>query len=111
MLTHPKHEVEKRAITLTIIGRFYPKSNLTIFMIIYLCIKYESNTSIFFKQISEGKHFLKVKKGHNSHNNGWILPYSVLTSGFMIIYLCVTSESKTVMFSKDIKLKLFFNIE
>ena len=23
--------------------------------------------------ISEGKHFLKVKKGHNSHNNGLIL--------------------------------------
>ena len=29
---HPqKNEVEKRAITLIIIGRFYPKSNLTIF--------------------------------------------------------------------------------
>ena len=26
-----KNEVEKRAITLIIIGRFYPKSNLTIF--------------------------------------------------------------------------------
>ena len=30
--------------------------------------------SIFFKKISEGKHLLKVKKGHNSHNNGLILP-------------------------------------
>ena len=44
------------------------------FMIIYLCIKYESNTPIFLKKISKGKHFLKVKKGHNSHYNGWILP-------------------------------------
>ena len=29
----------------------------------------------FLKKISEGKHLLKVKKGHNSHNNGLILPY------------------------------------
>ena len=28
---HAKNEVEKRAITLIIIARFYPKSNLTIF--------------------------------------------------------------------------------
>ena len=41
------------------------------FMIIYLCIKYESNTPIFFlKKIWKEKHFLKVEKGHNSHNNG-----------------------------------------
>ena len=41
-----KYEVGKRAITPIIIGRFYPKSNLTIFYIIYLGIKYESNTQI-----------------------------------------------------------------
>ena len=45
--------------------------------------------SIFFKKISEGKHLLKVKKGHNSHNNGLILPYLDLDLYFMIIYLCV----------------------
>ena len=26
------------------------------------------------KKISAGKHLLKVEKGHNSHNNGLILP-------------------------------------
>ena len=67
--------------------------------------------SIFFKKISEGKHFLKVKKGHNSHSNGLILPLIELDLYFMIIYLCVKYEFNTLMFSKDIKLKLFFNIE
>ena len=45
-------------------------------MIIHLCIEYESQytNQSFSKQISEGKHLLKVKKGHNSHNNGLILP-------------------------------------
>ena len=44
---HPqKNEVEKRAITLIITGRFYPKSNLTIFLIMYLGIKYDPNTQI-----------------------------------------------------------------
>ena len=63
--------------------------------------------SIFFKRISEGKHLLKVKKGHNSHNNGLIIPYLELDLYFMIIYLCVKFEFNTLMFSKDIKLKLF----
>ena len=67
--------------------------------------------SIFFKKILEGKHLLKVKKGHNSENNGLILPYLILDLYFMIIYLCVNFEFNTLMFSKDIKLKLFFNIE
>ena len=81
-------------------------------MIIYHGIKYESNTQInLFKKISEGKHLLKVKKSHNSHNNGLILPYLELDLYFMIIYLCVKFEFNTLMFSKDIKLKLFFNIE
>ena len=65
----------------------------------------------FFKKISEGKHFLKVKKGHNSDNNGLILPYLELDLYFMTIYLCVKFEFNTLMFSKDIKLKLFFNVE
>ena len=63
--------------------------------------------SIFFKKISEGKHLLKVKKGHNSHNNGLILPYLELDLYFMIIYLCVKFEINILILSKDIKLKLF----
>ena len=65
----------------------------------------------FLKKISEGKHVLKVKKGHNSHNNGLILPYLELDLYFMIIYPCVKFEFNTLMFSKDTKLKLFFNVE
>ena len=53
-----KVEVEKRAITLIIIGGFYPKSNDLHFMIIYLCIKYESNTPIFFFKNIERKTLL-----------------------------------------------------
>ena len=45
--------------------------------------------------------------GHNSHNNGLILPYLELDLYFMIIYLCVKFEFNTLMFSKDIKLKFF----
>ena len=105
--------VEKRAIILIIIGRFYPKSNLTIFYDYIpgykIWIQYTNQS--FLKKISEGKHLLKVKKGHNSHNNGLILPYLELNLYFMIIYLCVKFEFNTLMFSKDIKLKLFFNIE
>ena len=67
--------------------------------------------SIFFKKISEGKQLLKVKKGHNSHNNGLILPYLEPDLYFMIIYLCVKFEFNTLMFSNGIKLKLFFNAE
>ena len=67
--------------------------------------------SIFFKKISDEKHLLKVKKGHNSHNNGLTLPYLEFDLYFMIIYLCDKFEFNTLMFSKDIKLKLFFNIE
>ena len=65
--------------------------------------------SIFIKKISKGKHLLKGKKGHNSDNNGLILPE--LDLYFMIIYLCVKYEFNTLMFSKDIKLKLFFKVE
>ena len=68
-------------------------------------------TPIFFKKISKGKHFLKVKKGHNSHNNRWILPLIELDLYFMIIYLCIKYESNTLMFLKDINGKLFFNVE
>ena len=82
-------------------------------MIIYLGIKYESNTQInlFLKKILEGKHLLKVKKGHNSHNNKLILPYLELDLYFMIIYLCVKFEFNTQMFSKDIKLNYFSTLK
>ena len=65
--------------------------------------------SNFLKKISEGKHLLKVKKGHN--HNGLILPVLELDHYFMIIHLCVKYEFNTLMFSRDIKLKLFFKVE
>ena len=44
-------------------------------MIIYLCIKYEFNTQInLFKKKYRKENIFKVKKGHNSHDNGLILP-------------------------------------
>ena len=49
--------------------------------------------------------------GHNYHNNGQILPLIELDLYFMIIYLCIKYESNTLMFSEDIKWKLFFNVE
>ena len=67
--------------------------------------------SIFFKKILERKHLLKENKGHYSHNNGLILPLLELDLYSMIIYLCVKFEFNTLMFSKDIKLDLFFNVE
>ena len=61
----------------------------------------------FLKNI-ERKIFFEGEKGHNSYNNGWILPSVELDLYFMIIYLCIKYESNTLMFSKDIKQKLFF---
>ena len=69
-----KNEVEKRAKTLIIIGRFYPKLNLTIFYdyipVYKIWIQYTNQS--FLKKYRKVK--VKVKKGHNSHNNGLILP-------------------------------------
>ena len=80
--------------------------------VIFAKIKLKKGTNqSFLKKIWEGKHLLKVKKSHNSHNNGLILPYLELDLYFMIIYLCVKFEFNTLIFSKDIKLKLFFNVE
>ena len=58
-------------------------------------LKKRTNQS-FLKKKSEGKHLLKVKKGHN---NGLILPYLEPDLYFMIIYLCVKFEFNTLMFS------------
>ena len=46
-------------------------------MIIYLCIKFESNTLICSKDIGPKpvfNYFSTLKKGRNSKNNWWILP-------------------------------------
>ena len=45
------------------------------FMIIYLCIKFESNTLIFSKDNEPFfNNFSTLEKGRNSKNNRWILP-------------------------------------
>ena len=53
----------KRAITPLVICGFYPKTELDLYlMIIYLCIKYESNKLIISKDI-ERKPFFEAEKG------------------------------------------------
>ena len=81
-------------------------------MIIYLCIKFESNTLTFSKDIERKplfkvENFSKLKKGHNSQNNWWILPSIELDLHFMIIYLCIKFHSNTPIFLKDIARKPF----
>ena len=81
-------------------------------MIIYMCIKFESNILIFSKDIAQKplfkvENFSKVKKGHNSQNNWWILPLIELDIQFMIIDLCIKFQSNTPIFSKDIAQKPF----
>ena len=43
------------------------------FMIIYLCMKYESNKAMHSKDITQKHFFLTEIKGHNSDNNQKIL--------------------------------------
>ena len=49
-------------------------------MIIYLYIINKYNTQIFSKDVEQKSFFvhmdgaMKLKKGHNSHNNWWVLP-------------------------------------
>ena len=72
-------------------------------MIIYLCIKYESNTLMFSKYIERKQifnYFSTLKKGHNSQNNWWILPLIELDLHFMIIYLCIKFQSNNQSFQK-----------
>ena len=52
----------KRALTPVKISGIYSTSNYLYFMIIYLCIKYESNTLIFSKGI-KWKQFFEVENG------------------------------------------------
>ena len=71
------------------------------FIIIYLCMKYESTTPMFSLDIARKPFFTEIK-GHNSDNNEWILSIIELDLYCMIIYLCMKYESNTSMFSKDI---------
>ena len=72
------------------------------FMIIYLCIKYESNTQMFSKDMEWKPFFvhtdemMKVKNGHNLHSTLLISPLIELDLYFMIKYLCKKYESNTV---------------
>ena len=78
------------------------------FMIICLCMKYESNTPIFFfKRYRLETIFLTEIKGHNFDNNQWILSLIELDLYFIIRYLCMKYESNIPMYSKDIAWKPF----
>ena len=78
------------------------------FMFIYLCMKYESNTPMYSRDIARKPIFHSEIKGHNSDNNRWILSVIELDLYFMLIYLCMKYESNTPMYSKDIARKPFF---
>ena len=78
------------------------------FMIIYLCMKYESNSPMYSKDNARKPFFYTEVKGNNSDNNWWILPIIELDLYFMIIYLYMKYESNTSMYSKDIARKPFF---
>ena len=67
-------------------------------------MKYESNTSMYSKDIA-GNYFFMESKGQNSDNDEWILFIIELDLYFMIIYLCMKYESNTQMYSKDIARK------
>ena len=60
---------------------------------LYLCMKYESNTSMHSKRYRPETIFRTEIKGHNSDNNLWILPLIELGLYFMILYLCMKNES------------------
>ena len=121
-----KNEVEKRAITLIIIGRFYPKSNLTIFYdyipVYKIWIQYIKN--LLKKKYRKENIFWRWKRAITTIIIGWFYPNWNLTS-ILWLYTCVFKyefntlmfscvfkyEFNTLMFLKDIKLKLFFNVE
>ena len=75
------------------------------FMIINLCMKYESNTPMYSNRPKTIFH--TEIKGHNSDNNWWILSVIKHDLYFMIIYLCMKYESNSPMYSKDIARKPF----
>ena len=56
-------------------------------------MKYESDTSMFFKRYRPETIFPTEIKGHNADDNRWILSVIKLELYFMIIYLCMKFES------------------
>ena len=69
---------------------------------------YESNTSMFSKDIARKPFFQTEIKGHNSDNTQWILSIIKLDLYFIIICMCMKYESNTPMFSKDKARKPFY---
>ena len=45
--------------------------------------------------------YMKPQRGHNSHNNRWIISQFETDLYVMIIYLCIKYESNILIFSKD----------
>ena len=83
-------------------------------MIIYLCMKFESKTLIFSKDIERKtffNYFSTLIKGRNSKYYSWILPLIELNLYFIIICLCIKYESNTLIFSKVMERKPFFKVE
>ena len=74
------------------------------FMIIYLCVKYESNLQLYSKNIF----FVPSSRAITVIKKWWILSVIKLDLYFMIIYLCMKNESNTSLYSKDIARKPFF---
>ena len=65
----------------------------------------------FIKKYRKENIFCRWKKAITPIIMGGFYPKLNLTSTFMIIHLCIKYESNTLMFSKDIKQKLVFNVE
>ena len=77
-------------------------------MTIYLCMKYESNTPMYSKDITRKPFYIPRSRAINSDDNLWILSVIELDLYFMIINLCMKYEFNSPMYSKDIARKPFF---
>ena len=83
-------------------------------MIIYLCIKFESNTLIFSKDIEQKPFFncfSTLIKGRNSKIFGGFYPKCSNDLYFIIICLCIKYESNILIFSNVMERKPFFKVE
>ena len=78
------------------------------FMIKYLCMKYESNTPMYSKDITLKPFFICRSRAITLDNNRGILSFIKCELYLMIIYLRVKYESNSLLFSKDIARKPFF---
>ena len=85
-----KNEVEKRAITLIIIGRFYPKLNMTIFYdyipVYKIWIQYTNQS--FLKKYRKENIFWRWKRAITPIIMGWFYPNWNLAS-ILWWYTCV----------------------